>query len=153
MLQPRHAALAGTLLALAACGLYGPIVDPSMRGARSMACGSVAPVPNGDEPQCFAISRVSEGEVRAVLSGAGECAGDYRHATVTGSADGPGELSVAVGGPTAFTAPNRTWRWREGFAGRTFVLREVGTTFQIPGAAIIRHNPGFRLERVCFASY
>lgn len=153
LLQSRHAALAGTLLALAGCGLINPYLDPDMSGADHRACGSLAPEANGDEPQCFAMNRVSDSELRVILRGGADCAGDYRHATVTGSSDGPGSLNVVVSSPTAAGLPGRSWQWRQGFARRTFVVRDVGTTFLIPNAAIIRHDPGFRFEQVCFAAW
>lgn len=152
MRRLRVIATSGTALLLAACALTGPIFNPSMSNSPLAACGTEA----GDAeqaPQCFTFERVSPNELRAVLRSAPGCAGDFRHATVEGTATGPGSLDVAVSSPTAAGLPRRQWRWERPFERRTFPVRDAGNTFLIPTAAIIRSEGAFEFRRLCFRGY
>lgn len=152
MRRLRLIATTGTILMLAACGLVGPVLNPSMSNAPNAACGTEA-AESQDGPQCFTFQRIGPGELRAVLRSAPECAGDFRHATVEGSASGPGSLDVAVSSPTAAGLPRRQWRWQRPFERRSFAVRNAGTTFLIPGAAVIRSDGAFEFRRLCFRGY
>ena len=152
MRRVRLIATAGTTWLLTSCALVGPVFDPSMDNARHQACGSEQPAAEAG-PQCFTFERISSGELRAVLRGTPDCAGDFRHAVVEGSASGPGSLDVAVSSPTAAGLPRRTWQWQRPFERRSFVVRDVGTTFLIPTAAIIRSDGAFEFRRLCLRGY
>ena len=152
MRRLRLIATTGTILMLAGCGLVSPIANPSMSNSPLAACGTEA-ADAQDGPQCFTFQRIGPGELRAVLRSAPECAGDFRHATVEGSSAGAGSLDLAVSSPTAAGLPHRRWSWDRGFERRTFPLRNVGTTFLIPTAAVIRSDGDFTFRRLCFRGY
>jgi hypothetical protein len=152
MRRLRLIATTGTISMLAACGLVSPVLNPSMSNAPLAACGTETAEAQ-DGPQCFTFERIGPGELRAVLRSAPECAGDFRHATVEGSSAGPGSLDLAVSSATAAGLPRRQWRWSQGFERRSFPLRDVGTTFLIPGAAVIRSDGDFTFRRLCFRGY
>jgi hypothetical protein len=152
MRRLRLIATTGTILMLAACGLVSPVLNPSMSNSPLAACGTETAEAQ-DGPQCFTFQRIGPGELRAVLRSAPECAGDFRHATVEGSAGGPGRLDLAVSSPTAAGLPRRAWRWERPFERRSFGLRDVGTTFLIPTAAVIRSEGDFTFRRLCFRGY
>ncbi|MGQ0660364.1 hypothetical protein [Sphingosinicella sp.] len=155
------------LMALAGCGIVGPIYDPGLRGAPRMACAEVAPV--ADAAQCFRFERRriggerlemndggldGETELLAFLTGGPGCAGgDLHYATVTGEASEPGRLSVlAFTGTGALNG--RDYEWREPFAVRTFRLSGAGGPFvNATGIRVRAPAGGFRVARVCLADY
>lgn len=152
MRRLRLIATFGTVMMLTGCGLAGPVLNPSMSNSPEAACGTESADAQAG-PQCFTFERIGPGELRAVLRSTPECAGDFRHATVEGSAGGPGSLDVAVSSPTAAGLPRRQWRWERPFERRSFALRDVGTTFLIPTAAVIRSEGDFQFRRLCFRGY
>lgn len=155
------------LAALAGCGIVGPIYDPGLHNAPRMACAEIAPAP--DRPQCFRFERrriggerleMNDGsldadtELLAFVTGGPGCAGgDLTFATATGAAGAPGRLSMLAFGATGAQV-GADHAWREGFAARTFRVRNVNGPFvNMSGLRLRAPDGGFRVERVCMADY
>ena len=162
-----HGAFVPALIALAGCGIIGPIYDPSLRNAPRFSCADVVLPP--DASQCFRFERRriggerlamndgtldAETEILAFQTGRPECAtGDLTFATATGSAQDAGSLHIlAFAGSGAQVG--RDHRWDSPFERRTFRLRGAGGPFiAAPGIRIRSAAGGFRLDRICLHDY
>jgi len=157
--KARNIVLWAGLLALGGCNLAGPVLDPSMRGAKVRSCGAVPdaleigrPVDSG----CFAFVRraaTDVTEIAAFLSSAPQCANSFSRATLTMTANGPGAVSLTVFGGTG-ALPDHRWSWNEGFASRIFHSSGLNGPFITPTGATIRvTGDASRVTDLCFTRY
>lgn len=157
-------------LMVSACAVVGPLADRRMTDAPNAACVAIAqPAPAAAEGQCFTLAEqlpdgsrrawsggaLGPGQVLLAIHGGGEaCAGTFTHLTVTGDSPGAGRAELAAWDAHARPGHAREVRWREGFAGRTFALADIGSALMNPaGARITVREGSLAPSQLCFKSY
>ncbi|WP_166038794.1 hypothetical protein [Sphingosinicella sp. YJ22] len=155
-------------LMVSACAVVGPLANPRMTDAPHAACVAIGqPAPAAD--QCFTLAEqlpdgtrrawqggaLGPGQVLLAVHGGGEaCAGTFTHLTVTADSPGAGRAELATWDAHVRPGHAREIHWREGFAGRTFALADIGSALMNPAGARITVREGtLEPSQLCFKSY
>lgn len=166
-MRVRRFAALSLVLPLAACAVFGPVVDAGMEDAPYEACYTLADMaPPEAPPQCVSVQvrpaggrwgpftgTLSAGdELVAIPSAAAHCThGNYTHFVLEGSSDA-GALQIAV--PDGFGRGDmgRSFTWRQ--PRSRWTADNIGTSVHIPAAARVMVSAGeVNLTSACFRSY